>query len=140
MNNQKSRLPLIAVVVVGAVIFVLVNGTGADFGKMFASMTAKKDDHQHNEPQAMSNEEAEANKKMMEQAVSAPKKTATMGAPGSEIAMKNGVPEEPTILVKENKAYKPTPNDSATSAHWYDENSRQKIRTDKMDADRAAGK
>lgn len=140
MNNQKSRLPLIAVVVVGAVIFVLVNGTGADFGKMFASMTAKKDDHQHDQPQGMTDQEAEVNKKMMEQAVSAPKKTATMGAPGSEIAMRNGVPEEPTILVKENKSYKPTPNDSATSAFWYYENSRQKIRTDKMDKDRAAGK
>lgn len=140
MNNQKSRLPLIAVVVVGAVIFVLVNGTGADFGRMFASLGAKKDDHQHNEPQAMTDQEAEVNKKMMEQAVSAPKQNSTMGAPGSTVAMKNGVPEEPTILVKENKAYKPTPNDSATSAFWYYENSRQKIRTDKLDKDRAAGK
>ncbi len=45
--------------------------------------------------------------------------------PGDEISA--GIPEAPSIQIPTSKLYRPTFDSATTSAHWYDEDSYQKV-------------
>ncbi len=136
MQRKKSSILLISVLCVTIGILVLSNLTGVLFRAPVDNTDALKAEAAK---EAAPKEVTEADKQRTKEAMlGASAKRTQVKAVGEdgEGGAPAGNPATPSILIPEQKSYKPTYNETSTSGHWYDKNSNEGKRGEELAAKR----